>query len=304
MNLHRHFLPHSYPPVKPQLRQGFVGQAGDKHHRAHLISNTSLFVYLQLLLVFAAFTFFLKTKNPQILSTAIFSPTEIVALSNVEREKNGLTALPENPLLQQAAQAKAADMLASDYWAHYSPSGKSPWVFITSAGYKYVYAGENLARDFEDASDVVQAWMNSPSHRANLLDRNFKEIGVAVVEGKLGGRQGILVVQMFGSSKVSAPAITAPKDNDKLAQSPVRGEQVNLEAVVPPAKSSMIPSTFDMARWVSLALVSFIFLLFFIEAVVSIRSAHMKLKPQVIAHLLLLGLSIMALWYSANGAII
>lgn len=293
MKLHHHFVPHNYPPVKP----------GDKHHRAHLISNKSLFVYFQLLLVFGAFSFFLRTKSPQILGTVTFSPREIVALSNAEREKNGLIALPENALLQEAAEAKAADMIASDYWAHYSPNGKSPWVFITGAGYKYVYAGENLARDFEDAQDVVSAWMNSPSHRANLLDRNFKEIGVAVVDGKLGGREGILVVQMFGSTSVSAPASIPTGDEDKTAQSPVRGEQVNLEPVVA-AKPSLLPSTFNMTRGVSLVLVGFIFMLFLVEAVVSIKSAHMKLQPQVIAHLLLLGLSIMALWYSANGAII
>lgn len=293
MKLHRHFVPHTYPPIKP----------GNRYHRAHLISNKSLFVYFQLLLVFGVFTFFLRSKDTQILGTITFSSREIVALSNAEREKNGLIALSENPLLQQAAEAKAADMLASDYWAHYSPSGKSPWGFITGAGYKYVYAGENLARDFDDANEVVGAWMNSTSHRANLLDRNFREIGVAVVDGELGGREGILVVQMFGSSNVSAPASSSAGDKDELALSPVRGEQVKLEPVVA-VKPGWFSPGFSTTRAVSLALVGFIFMLFLVEAVVSLKTAHMKLQPQVIAHLLLLGLSIMALWYSANGAII
>lgn len=308
MPLHHHFVPHNYPPVKPQLRpfdsaQGFDGQAGDIHHRAHLISTKSLFVYFQLLLIFGVFTFFFKPKSGQILGTVTFSPAQIVALSNSERLRNGLSALAENPLLQKAAEEKASDMIANDYWAHYSPAGKAPWGFITGAGYKYVYAGENLARDFEDAGEVVQAWMNSPSHRANLLDRNFREIGVAVRDGKLGGRDGILVVQMFGASAVIAPESVPFSAEEKIGQSPVQGEQVNAETIVAP-QPGLIPVRFDLARTVSLVLVSFIFLLFLIEAIVSIKSAHMKLQRQVIAHLLLLGLSIIALWYSANGAIL
>src|SRR3989344_2339358 len=257
MKLHHHFLPHNYPPVKPS----------DIHHRAHLISNKSLFVYFQLLLVFGIFTFFIKPKSGQILGTITFKPTEIVTLSNAERVKNGLSALSENPILQKAAEEKAADMFANDYWAHYSPSGKSPWVFITGAGYKYVYAGENLARDFEDAGEVVQAWMASPSHRANLLDRNFREIGVAVRDGKLGGREGILVVQMFGASAVPLPETVPFSADEKIVQSPIQGEQVNAETIVVP-QPSLIPVRFDLARAVSLVLVSFVFLLFLIEAVV------------------------------------
>ncbi len=294
MQLHHHFLPHTYPPVKP----------GDKHHRAHLISNKSLFVYFQILLVFGIFTFVFKPKSGQILGTITFTPVQIVALSNAERVQNGLSVLKINPLLQKAAEEKAADMIANDYWAHYSPSGKSPWVFITGAGYKYVYAGENLARDFEDAGEVVQAWMDSPSHRANLLDKNFGEIGVAVRDGKLGGREGILVVQMFGSSAVVSPETVPFSAGENAVVVPVQGEKANAETAAVPQQEQKSPAGFDFSRVLSLVLVSFVFLLFLAEAGVSLKSAHMKLQPQVIAHLLLLGLSIIALWYSANGAIL
>lgn len=288
MKLHKHFLPHLYQ---------------ESHHRAHLISNSSLFVYLQILLVFGTLLFSFKVKYSQVLGEITFSPTEIVNLTNIQRGKNGLGTLTENSLLDQAAQAKASDMFANDYWAHYSPSGKSPWVFITGAGYKYVYAGENLARDFDNAKSVVDAWMNSPSHRANLLDHNFKEIGVAVADGKLNGRDGILVVQMFGSTNASVPVALPENKENEIAQSTVQGEQVNTEPVIN-SKPVMFPPRFDLARSISLALVAFVFLLFLVEALVSLKSAHLKLQPQVIAHLLLLGLSILVLWYSASGAII
>lgn len=148
----------------------------------------------------AAGFYVIKLNAPQILGAVTFSADQIIQLTNQKRSENGLPALSTNSLLAQAAAAKGANMFSENYWAHNSPSGKTPWVFISAAGYKYVYAGENLARDFSDAASVINAWMNSPSHRSNLLDKNFKEIGVAVLSGKLTGTDGILVVQEFGSA--------------------------------------------------------------------------------------------------------
>lgn len=289
MALHHHLIPHRHD--------------GGEFHRAHLISNTSLFVYFQLLLIFGSFVFFTKAKNPDILGAIIYSPSEIIKLTNQQRQKSGLGDVVENPLLDQAAASKAADMFANDYWAHYSPSGKSPWVFINAAGYKYIYAGENLARDFENANEVVYAWMNSPSHRANLLDKNFKEIGVAVSDGKLGGREGILVVQMFGSSMLPVETSERGVGQNKPNEAKIAGEQVKSE-VVAPVKPGISISGFSFARGVTLGIVGLIFVFFVVELVVSLKSSHLKLQPQVIAHILLLGLAMLALWYSASGAIV
>ncbi len=122
--------------------------------------------------------------------------------TNQQREKNGLDDLKMNDQLTNAAQAKADDMFAKNYWAHNSPDGTTPWVFIKGAGYDYVYAGENLARGFNSAQDVVDAWMASPDHKANLLSPNFKDVGFAVKHGKLSGEETFLVVQEFGSKEV------------------------------------------------------------------------------------------------------
>jgi hypothetical protein len=91
-------------------------------------------------------------------------------------------------------------MFSNNYWAHFSPQGKSPWDFIVGAGYTYTLAGENLAKNFNDSVGVVDAWMNSPSHRENLLKPGYKEIGFAVVNGTLNGEETTLVVQMFGAT--------------------------------------------------------------------------------------------------------
>jgi len=100
-------------------------------------------------------------------------------------------------------------MLAKNYWAHSSPDGTTPWVFIKNAGYEYLYAGENLARGFSSASDVVNAWMNSKAgHRENLLSPNYDDVGFAVVTGTLAGDETILVVQELGRRMAGEPSVS------------------------------------------------------------------------------------------------
>ncbi len=127
------------------------------------------------------------------------TPERIVELTNNKRIDTGLQPLKLNEKLSQGAQLKAGDMFAFDYWAHQSPSGREPWEFFQEAGYEYRVAGENLARDFMNSNEVVEAWMNSPTHKENILNPKYQEIGVAVVNGTLGGIQTTLVVQFFGT---------------------------------------------------------------------------------------------------------
>ena len=125
----------------------------------------------------------------------------IIYLTNQERQKLGLSQLKENPMLDAAALKKAQDMIANNYFSHNSPDGLTPWYFFKSGGYYYRYAGENLAIDFFESSDVVNAWMNSVSHKANILNNNYEEIGVAVLQGKINNTQTFVVVQFFGAPK-------------------------------------------------------------------------------------------------------
>ncbi len=140
------------------------------------------------------------------------TPEKIVTLTNKMRRQMGLPALRINKLLNEAARRKAADMFAFNYWAHVSPSGRTPWSFFQEVDYRYTVAGENLAKDFTDADSVVQAWMASPTHRDNILDARFRDIGVAVARGELNGVRTTLIVQLFGApvgnkgEKVIVPA--------------------------------------------------------------------------------------------------
>jgi len=109
-----------------------------------------------------------------------FSSTALLSSTNTDRLNNHETVLSINPQLQAAAQAKANDMVRYNYWSHNSPNGKTPWAFITSSGYQYQAAGENLAYGFSGASDTVAGWMNSKDHRANILDANYQNVGFGV----------------------------------------------------------------------------------------------------------------------------
>jgi len=130
---------------------------------------------------------------------ADISAIAIFDLVNKSRAERGLKELAENVELRRAAEAKAADMVKNDYFNHVSPRGVAPWFWMEKSGYDYYYAGENLARGFIDANSVFDAWMRSKTHRANILNANYDEMGVAVVSAEISGKKTNIIVQMFGS---------------------------------------------------------------------------------------------------------
>lgn len=170
------------------------------NHKAKIIRPSGLSLLLVGILIFQFVLRGFGYVNPQILGYAAnISPDEVIRLTNEKRAQNGLPPLTANGTLSQAAQAKAAHMLQNDYWAHVAPDGTQPWKFFNDAGYRYKFAGENLARDFSNPSSAVDAWMASPTHRDNLLSNKYKEIGIAVIEGDMAGVDTTIVVQLFGT---------------------------------------------------------------------------------------------------------
>lgn len=118
---------------------------------------------------------------------------------NYVRKQNGLLPLRLNDKLSRAATQKANDMLQKNYWAHFSPTGTTPWFFINKNNYKYVYAGENLAKGYTNIDEVFSSWMNSESHKKNILSNNYKDTGFAMATGSLNGENTTIIVEMFGS---------------------------------------------------------------------------------------------------------
>lgn len=143
--------------------------------------------------------------TPSTAELSTITIARIVQLTNAERKKAGLNELGINASLAKAAQMKGEDMLKNDYFAHISPTGVTPWFWINKVGYSYQVAGENLAIDFNEAEDVVAAWMASPTHKENMLLPSYTETGVAVVTGEFQGGTSTIVVHMFGLPE-KAPA--------------------------------------------------------------------------------------------------
>ncbi len=137
-------------------------------------------------------------------------PAVIVTETNKERASDALPPLTRNATLDAAAKLKAEHMAKNEYFAHYSPDGVSPWYWFSQAGYNFVHAGENLAIHFTDSSEVVEAWMNSPTHRANIMNGNYQEIGIGTAAGEYEGYPTIYVVQLFGTKGAVAGASETP----------------------------------------------------------------------------------------------
>lgn len=131
----------------------------------------------------------------------------ILDIVNQERSKVGLLPLGFNIRLSAIAEGKAVDMINKQYFAHVSPSGTDVAKLAKTYGYEYIFLGENLAMgDFFSSKDVMEGWMNSPGHRANILNQNYTEIGISALQGNWEGRVVWYAVQEFGRPLSSCPS--------------------------------------------------------------------------------------------------
>lgn len=181
------------------IRDHFIPHPRNNYH-PHILGHRALALFSVLLVSVKIFTLAVLSVGPILpaFSSAI-TQENIFILANESRKAYNLRALVYNNSLAKAAQTKADDMLARGYFSHNTPDGKTPWSFIESANYNYIMAGENLAVNFTQAESVEAAWMNSPGHKANILNKNFEEIGIGVSQGDYQGHEAIFVAQMFGA---------------------------------------------------------------------------------------------------------
>jgi hypothetical protein len=199
----------------PTMKNGFLPKG---------LGNKPLFWYgAGILMVKIAVISLILTLPATNLFSAI-SSQRLFNLINEARQEKNLTPLALNNKLATAAELKTEDMINKDYFEHTSPSGVTPWYWFKIAGYNFTYAGENLAMDFFETDAVFQTWMNSPSHRDNILNPDFKEIGIAVNEGKIQEHQTTLAVLTFGSQAASAqklpPAVSPKTPTPNVIKSP------------------------------------------------------------------------------------
>ncbi|OGE32077.1 hypothetical protein A2631_03085 [Candidatus Daviesbacteria bacterium RIFCSPHIGHO2_01_FULL_44_29] len=291
------------------------------HQKAHLLSWKAILIYL---LLFTSLRFgigeYAKLQPGVLGVTSNIGQKEVISLTNAQRVAHGLSEVRENEMLDKAAEAKAKNMFAEDYWAHYSPSGKDPWGFIQRAGYKFLYAGENLARNFYTSDEVVDAWMASPSHRDNLLNAKYQEIGIAVVEGVLKGQKTTLVVQEFGTpvesladaTKTPATPPAAEKtisiDNDVLparnaSQSEADGPAEGIANGVPTFGFGTI-DPFVTMKSVGLVVLGLLAFLLILDLIIIRTRAVFRVTSRHLPHLAMLGAAASALVSMHPGSIL
>lgn len=303
------------------------------NYRAKTLHLSSLSVFLVIVMFGQLLLTAVNQTFPGVLGlTSSITADQLVELTNQERLANGLEPLSLNQDLVQAASLKGSDMIAKDYWAHTSPDGQTPWSFIKEVGYTYLYAGENLARDFTDSSSVVNAWMNSPTHRANILSSRYHDLGIAVIDGDFQGQETTLVVQMFGTEAAPAvaqnttkPALIAQAQAETINASPTASAPAettpsavvigdlaanNLEA--PPTPSVLgkliarLPglSDFILTKSLSIALTVIILLAIVIDTFVITRQHIVRLAGKNLAHLIFLGVLLVLLLAIQPGLIL
>lgn len=150
-----------------------------------------------------------STVNTIINNNIKLSKENIMLFTNEDRKENGdLSPLMENEKLNLSAQKKLEDMFANQYFEHISPNGEGVSDLSKEAGYEYILIGENLAMgDFKDDRALMDAWMASPGHRANILNPKYTEIGIAVGKGRFEGNDIWMAVSHFGTPLTICPTI-------------------------------------------------------------------------------------------------
>lgn len=271
-----------------------------------------------------------------ILGYAANIPTsEVVRLTNVKRQEAGVGTLEVSPILEQAARNKGLHMLENDYWAHVAPDGTEPWAFFISSGYKYKYAGENLARDFTNPNSAVEAWMASPTHRDNLLSGKYTQIGIAVVEGDMDGVDTTIIVQLFGApvGDLSAGVPIAEASTGQTVAQEVGGSQNVQPTVVPtttsPPAETLSPqnvdgmdrlpggsegdsgiltnlsiSPFESTKSLSVFTISLLLGVFTVDGIVVAKKKLPRVGGRTVAHIAFLGMVLAIILIARAGQIL
>lgn len=252
------------------------------NHRATILKPNFLFFFLILYLLNQSVIKTLVMLKPGILGySSEITSQKVFDQTNNERIKAGLEPFQYNSVLADSARRKAEDMFKNDYWAHNSPQGKTPWTFFDAAGYKYSVAGENLAKDFYDTDSLIKGWMNSSTHKANILHQKYQEIGIAVVNGTIGGIKTTLIVQHFGT-----PLVAVSKSPSKITPEPQPVTAVNPKPAIQPAPEIIVQSEVlaeNKEKLISPLTVSKVFssIIFLILVVVLFIDGYITIKNNV-----------------------
>lgn len=280
--------------VIKKIHHWTIPYAGNDH-KPHIIRHKSLHFYSAVILITKIFLVAsLFVIYPSVAQFSTITSNHILALVNNERQQRGLPALVLNVDLNKAAESKAQDMIVHNYFSHTSPDGVKPWVWFNQASYDYTYAGENLALNFVEAEDAFKAWLESPSHRDNIVNPRYQEMGLSVKIGEINNKQATIVVQLFGARlKGGETSAETGRVAGEIATSASSGES-GAEAAVVVAQEN---KNFSLLGYVVrsgrdfLAIIGvFILINLLISIFVRIKIQHKPIILHSIAVLVLVGL--------------
>jgi hypothetical protein len=277
------------------------------NYRAKFLHANFFVIYIIFLLIIQIGLKKITVVDSSILGYATnITIEEILRHVNEERQKNGLKPLVLSTELSQAAMNKATDMFKNDYWAHISPTGVTPWDFISESGYKYIYAGENLAKNFDTSKEVFQAWMNSPTHKANLLKNEYTEIGLAVINGNLMGEETTLVVQEFGSRQI-AGNLNQNLQNSQYSSEGSISEEKGIIANINENKErnllSYIP-IHKIKKNFSMIMLEFLLIVLFVDGIFLLREKTLRISSNTLSHIIFFACLFGAMGIAGVGVIL
>lgn len=180
----------------------------------------------------------------------------LLEATNKIRSDNSKSELTLSAKLNKAANLKAQDMFADQYWSHNAPDGALPWKWLGDVGYDYSEAGENLAMNYSLTANVMKAWMNSPEHRENVLKDSYQEVGFSIVSGTLNNKPTTIIVALY-----AVPAQVAGANTQKV-----------FTEATPSSRNGIVASMISVFQFVTPAAMASLALLAF--AVIVSASAH------------------------------
>ena len=239
--------------------------------------------------------------QPRVLGYATsMSTQDLLKDTNDYRARSNLPALHENSTLDRAAQAKADNMIAQNYWSHVAPDGTTPWYYFQKAGYNYSVAGENLAYGFTTSEQVITAWMNSAEHRDNVLG-DYQDVGFGFSNGDNYQRgKNTVVVAFYGLPSSQTPVVSQSSTPSTATNTPANSQHVN-------GATSIMEGSAPWATYASIALIGATVLGFIVTHLETLRIGWHNARRYALLHpaidaAVLLGLTLVVL-QAAGGFI-
>jgi hypothetical protein len=287
--------------MKLSLSTLFIPQEKN-NFRAEILKNGFLFMLMSLYLLNHSLIKSFTLLKPGVLGySSEITTQKVFDQTNQERSELNLAPLKYNSTLSQSATKKAQDMFDNNYWAHTSPSGTTPWDFFKQVDYQYSLAGENLARDFYDTESLMKAWMNSPTHKANIINSKYQEIGIGVVNGTLNGIKTTLVVQHFGTpiNAVVDSQSKTQNQNETALSEPAVGLNQNVLSEI----QSQPINPLTLTKIFGFIIFGLIISVLFIDGYITLKKGIHRLTGSTVSHIGFLLVILLFIIYQQQGVI-